>query len=67
MPRAEMNLREHLSAAGNPLALDDAVSVIKDVSDALVDLDGKVVHREPAVLGLFSLPTCRNTEADRAR
>ncbi len=46
MPRAEMNLREHLSASGNRLALDDAVAVMKDVCDALVDLDGKVVHRD---------------------
>jgi eukaryotic-like serine/threonine-protein kinase len=46
MPRAEMNLRQHLLSSGGRLTLDDSASVLKDVCDALADLDGKVVHRD---------------------
>ncbi|MBF6259951.1 serine/threonine protein kinase [Nocardia farcinica] len=45
MPRAERSLRSRL-AQESPLPLDEAVTVISDVCDALVDLDGKVVHRD---------------------
>src|SRR5688500_17759649 len=46
MPRAEGSLREHLDHSGGSLSLPDAIEVLKDVCDALVDLDGRVVHRD---------------------
>ncbi|NQE67433.1 serine/threonine-protein kinase [Nocardia gamkensis] len=45
MPRAERSLRSRL-AQESPLPLDEAVTVTSDVCDALVDLAGKVVHRD---------------------
>ena len=41
-----MSLREYLDNAEGALPLENTVGVLKDVSDALVDLDGKVVHRD---------------------
>ncbi len=46
MPRAEMSLREFIVSSGNRLGLAEAVAVLKDVCDALVDLEPKVVHRD---------------------
>lgn len=45
MPRAEQSLRDRLDQ-GSPLQLSEAVTVLGDVCDALVDLDGRVVHRD---------------------
>lgn len=46
MPRAEHSLRDFLSEAAGPLSVDAALPIISDITDALVDLDGKVVHRD---------------------
>jgi hypothetical protein len=46
MPRADESLRDHLDAADGALSIDDATMVLGDVTDALIDLDGKVVHRD---------------------
>ena len=46
MPRAEMSLREHLDSSGGSLTLAEAIVVLKDICDALADLDGRVVHRD---------------------
>lgn len=46
MPRADLSLREHLEQADGPLAVTDAVNILRDVCDALTDLNGKVVHRD---------------------
>ncbi|TDO29483.1 serine/threonine-protein kinase [Kribbella sp. VKM Ac-2527] len=46
MPRAETSLREYLDSAGGSLDLPDAIEVLKDVCDALADLEGRVVHRD---------------------
>ncbi len=48
MPRAEKSLRQHLNeaASGGPLAVSDGLAILSDVATALVDLDGKVVHRD---------------------
>jgi serine/threonine protein kinase len=46
MPRAEHSLRQHLEASGGLLPLADALSVLRDICDALADLEGRVVHRD---------------------
>lgn len=46
MPRAETSLREFIDSSGNRLSLKKAADVMKDVCDALIDLDGRVVHRD---------------------
>src|SRR5687768_8379553 len=46
MPRAQRSLRQHLEQAGGALDTPDAVQMLRDVATALVDLDGKVVHRD---------------------
>ena len=47
MPRAERSLRHHLTAAGNELDLADALAVLRDICDALVDLEAaRVIHRD---------------------
>jgi len=45
MPKAELSLQDLLDK-GSPLPLGDALRVIGDICDSLVDLDGKVVHRD---------------------
>jgi serine/threonine protein kinase len=45
MPRADLSLRELLNSSG-PLELGEGLDVLKDVLDALSDLDGRVVHRD---------------------
>src|SRR5450759_5459876 len=42
MPRAEMSLRDFIVSSGNRLGLAEAVAVLKDVCDALIDLEPKV-------------------------
>lgn len=46
MPRAEHSLRDRLNDAGGALSRDEAMEVVRDVTEALVELDGKVVHRD---------------------
>ena len=46
MPRADLSLRQFMDASGGALELGETVDVLKDISDALTDLDGKVVHRD---------------------
>lgn len=46
MPRADKSLREHLSEASGSLDLNQTLAILADVVAALVDLDGKVVHRD---------------------
>jgi len=46
MPRAVKSLREFIVASGNRLSLTEAIDVMKDVCDALADLEHKVVHRD---------------------
>jgi serine/threonine protein kinase len=45
MPRADQSLREVLASPGAH-ELEDVVKVLKDITDALVDMEGKVVHRD---------------------
>lgn len=45
MPRADLSLRELLDKSG-ALELGDGLDVLRDVLDALSDLDGRVVHRD---------------------
>jgi serine/threonine protein kinase len=45
MPRADLSLREMFDKSGK-LELGDGLEVLKDVLDALSDLDGRVVHRD---------------------
>lgn len=44
MPRATKSLRAHLQ--NGPLALEEAVRVLTDITETLTDLDGQVVHRD---------------------
>ena len=44
MPRAERSLRDRLEAGD--MNEEEAIAAIKDVTDALVDLTGRVVHRD---------------------
>jgi serine/threonine-protein kinase len=47
MPRADESLRHRLSVVGGGvLPLEDAVSVLRDVVEALVDIADRVVHRD---------------------
>src|SRR6266566_9880151 len=46
MPRAEKSLRQHLGEAGEKLAMDEAVSILIDVAEALAGLESEVVHRD---------------------
>lgn len=46
MPRAEQSLREYLDKRLGPLPVADAVTILVDVTAALVDLKGSVVHRD---------------------
>ena len=45
MPRADCSLAAYLADHG-ALSADEAISVLTDVADALVGLDGQVVHRD---------------------
>lgn len=46
MPKADKSLSNHLSENGHRLSLNDTVQVLSDVAQALVALDGQVVHRD---------------------
>ena len=46
MPRAEMNLREHVEQTGGRLSVDEAVPILLDIATALAALEGQVVHRD---------------------
>lgn len=46
MPKAERSLRELLESSGGRMDVDDALSVLLDISAALVSLEGGVVHRD---------------------
>ena len=45
MPRAECSLAAYLAEHG-ALSAEEALSVLTDIADALVGLDGQVVHRD---------------------
>ena len=46
MPRAAKSLRQHLNDASGSLTVPDALTILSDVTTALVDINGKVVHRD---------------------
>jgi len=46
MPRAEMSLRDYIDSSGDRLNLMETIAVLKDVCDALADLEASVVHRD---------------------
>jgi len=45
MPRADLSLRDYLDHTST-LSIEECVAILNDVTDALTDLDGKVVHRD---------------------
>ena len=45
MPKADMSLRQHLRQEQR-LDLDEAIQVVRDVAEALVALENRVVHRD---------------------
>jgi hypothetical protein len=46
MPRADQSLRDYLIERAGAVSLAEAVVVLEDVADGLIDLDGTVVHRD---------------------
>jgi hypothetical protein len=46
MPRADKSLRQHMIEAAGPFGPEETISILSDITDALVDLDGQVVHRD---------------------
>jgi eukaryotic-like serine/threonine-protein kinase len=46
MPRAEKSLRHQLEEAGGRLSIEETVSILLDVTEALAALDTEVVHRD---------------------
>lgn len=46
MPRCEKSLKDHLEALCGPLEVAEALSILTDLAETLVDLDGGVVHRD---------------------
>ena len=46
MPKADQSLRDHLVEMGGKLTIDETVSVLIDVMEALVAIEGRVVHRD---------------------
>ena len=46
MPRAEKSLRDYLTENIEHLSIDDTVQVLSDVTQALVAIEGRVVHRD---------------------
>ena len=46
MPRAEKSLRDHLDDMGGRLTVGEAVTVMSDVTKALVGIENRVVHRD---------------------
>ncbi len=46
MPKADKSLKDHLSKNGDHLSLNNTVQVLADVAQALVTLDGRIVHRD---------------------
>ncbi len=46
MPKADKSLRDYLGENIEHLSIDDAVKVLSDVTQALVAIEGNVVHRD---------------------
>jgi serine/threonine protein kinase len=46
MPRATTSLHRFLLDTDGPLSLQEVVAILLDVCDALIDIDGQVVHRD---------------------
>ena len=46
MPKADKSLRDYLSENIEHLSIDDTVQVLSDVTQALVAMEGQIVHRD---------------------
>ena len=46
MPKADKSLRQYLSENIEHLSLDDTVQVLSDITQAIVAIEGRVVHRD---------------------
>ena len=46
MPKAEKSLRDYLDGEDGPLPVNKAVEVLVDVANALVAIEGRIVHRD---------------------
>lgn len=46
MPRAEKSLRQHLNEVGGKLTPQESVTILLDITEALVGLERDVVHRD---------------------
>ena len=46
MPKAEKSLRDYLSEKTDLCSIDDTVRVLSDITQALVAIEGRVVHRD---------------------
>ncbi len=46
MPKADKSLRDYMGENVEHLSIDDTVSVLSDVTQALVSIEGRVLHRD---------------------
>lgn len=47
MPRADKSLRRHLNeASSEDFSVDSVIGILRDIAEALTDLEGRVVHRD---------------------
>ena len=46
MPKADKSLRDYLSENIEGISIDDALQVLSDVTQALVAIEGRIVHRD---------------------
>ena len=46
MPRADCSLAQHLARSAVPLPLAESIAILKDIADALAEIDGGIVHRD---------------------
>ena len=55
--RGAMSLRQYIDSSGDRLGLMETIAVLKDVCNALADLEASVVHRELKPQNILRLPS----------
>ena len=46
MPRADYSLRDYMDRLDDHVIVDDVIGVLRDVAEALAEIEGRVVHRD---------------------